>query len=156
GVVLEEIAAARPGGVADEDVDPPEPGQGPLDDPFEGGACEGVPLDEQRPPAECLDLGDRRLRLRSALAVLDRDIGAGPRQLDRTPFADAARGPRHEGEFSLEVHRFVRLPTGLARGGFMTGGLLPRGTRRRLTSPSASAPAARSRTRDCCRSPSRS
>ena len=66
GIVVEKLAAAREGGVADEDVDPPEAAERPLDDRFDREPCERVPLDENGRVMDVCRTGQRTSGLVSA------------------------------------------------------------------------------------------
>ncbi len=64
-----------------------------ADDLLAGRPVEDVPLDEDRAPAQALDLGDHGLGLRRPLAVVDRDVGPGAAPAPGAAAADPRAAP---------------------------------------------------------------
>ena len=59
-------------------------------------------LDRDGAPAERADLGAQRFGLVGAVVVVDRDVAALGRELERDRAADAARGAADERDFAAE------------------------------------------------------
>ena len=98
-----DAAHDRDAGIVDENVDRAERERDVIDHLGDGGGLRHVGGDRDGAAALALDAGHDRFGFGGALAVIDRDGGAGLGQRDRNRGADAARAARHQRNVAVQI-----------------------------------------------------
>ena len=120
-VDLQERPDLRPSGVVDEAVDPAEPLDHALDQPFGLRAVGEVGVEGGAVGAGGPDPGQRRLSRVAAAAVVDRDRGALGGRLDGHLGADPAAAAGDEHDPTRQRARHQRAPTAASSWRSTTG-----------------------------------